>query len=1666
MPSSASTVIRRSCLFAGITALIVTSVFLWTSSRTPTGLESAGSWTMDGPPDEVPGYENPDQFFEYHAAIRRVEGGPGYPPNYRMEAFQMAQAARKRPGTKLAWVERGPGNVPGRTRAVLVDPDDPAHRTWYAGSVSGGLWKTTDGGASWQSLTDHLPNLAVTALAMPASNPDIIYMGTGEGFWNGDAVSGAGIFKSRNRGRTWAQLEETASDPAFRWVNRLAVNPEDANTILAATNSGIYKSTDGGITWDRTYRPENSTLRVQDLKASPADFNVQFATVNGHAILRSTNGGSTWHVSLGDFFFDVRRIELAVSSSFPGTVYASAERSSQSHLYRTLNNGDSWDFIVDSQGVGAANWLGGQGWYDQTLAIHPYDLNKVFLGGIQFWEATVTGPVVVHYLSNYELINTNSFLRQLYWSQANHFGNRLLSGDAWHEVPDVMPEDFVSIEVRFGPGKRQSAHRFSVAQTGDTELGHGRSFLLYFYEDYAEVPFEVWDTDHNTQLMVSFRDDKDNGVFDLDYFGSAGYRENIFIHGYPYSDSGADERIAKDGGVVNKMLYLLRFTLPPGETWNPANLPESLVRITADSLEAQSRETMRVASVNRDVHVDHHNIHVIPVNQTRNRFKVLSANDGGVFFSEDSGENFTGATGYNTTQFYGLAKKPGENVYIGGTQDNGTWLSDMNPQKHHEWEHVLGGDGFDTVWHSKDARLVLATSQFNQIARSTDGGKSFDYVQTPDDDGPFFSVLANSQDVPDRVFAVGGQGVWRSEDFGETWDIVPIPEEQWGRGYHKVRVSLANANIVWAGRGMSDNYSTVVVSVDGGQTFVPTTVPGIAPQSNISGIATHPDQDSTAYILFSRFNRAKILHTTDLGRTWQDLSGLANSGRRSSTNGFPDVAVYDLLVMPHDPNILWAGTEIGLFESIDAGQTWEYTDNGLPAVSIWQMRLVDNQIILATHGRGIWTLELPRPGANSGYGPALGTEFIFFSSGTNTRIDAFDGSLVPDPLESGVQETVLHYEFGRYKSFQFPRTLGVDLTSNQNRGDYLHLRILVDPSVPSRDKGSPALVLEDKTDDRRTEDGSADLPFRATWRIPEDLRDGQWHQLAIPLPPGTWRELEYARLRGTLNGLAPNWYYTGAMTAAGLRVATDGEGPGTSEAPELWKEFEWGNVQAIGIAWESEGGGSVWVDDVYIGKPGLNLSIADAPVMAMFGVTGSPSLIGNVISWDSTSSFGGYKIYTSTDPITDVSADKVFLLQYLPSKVVEGTRVLHRWEVPHISFIPLEVHYAMTSLSTYGVENPAISASSVSIINPNLPVSPVIVELTEVEADLLRASLQSGTASKEGFPEWLAPFRIDEFHSSPGESGTLPPNDEELSGIFWIGQSPRNELFVYAEVKDDTVRIAGKEVSPEDMWQYDSIELGWGNYDVREVNGGSFLTGSPHKVLNRGPYADYHFRIAAGHDRGAAIYLNAGTGTYVPVSGGGAAYEVIQDVSGRESGWKMLALIPLNAIQNTATQDIVLPPISGTDLRLVPMNLALNDADETGTRDNQIQWSVKHNADARWWHSPVQWPVVAMVGRLKWRGNAGELTEFPATFSLSQNYPNPFNPSTSIEFSLASEELVTLTVFDALGRKVMVLLDRKTMPSGRHVVPFEAQGLASGIYFYQLKAGNAYSASKQMTLVK
>lgn len=698
-------------------------------------------------------------------------------------------------------------------------------------------------------------------------------------------------------------------------------------------------------------------------------------------------------------------------------------------------------------------------------------------------------------------------------------------------------------------------------------------------------------------------------------------------------------------------------------------------------------------------------------------------------------------------------------------------------------------------------------------------------------------------------------------------------------------------------------------------------------------------------------------------------------------------------------------------------------------------------------------------------GPPLGDDFIFFVNGTNTVVPRFDGTVVDDPTDA--TNKVVQYNYGNwsFQAFRFADTVGVDMSQNRMDGDVLHVRLLVDPA----NQGQPnvALMMEDKTDFSGANDGSADLPFRLVWRVPEHYRDGSWHTLDIPLPPPTWQELEDAKAADTLDSLATYWVYAGAWSSGGFGVGVSDEmGPHTADNPDLWEEFEWSNVQNVGFFWDNNtGGGSVWVDDVYIGRKDLDLSVANDPAGAMTGVTFEATAEGNRVSWTHSPDFGGYNVYASPEAFTDVSASGVSLIEAVPS-TASMFEVLHAVEVIHPSLAPVTLHYAVTSLSQFGVENPDISMSSASLANPDLPIQAFITELTEPEGEALFDALAAGDISGEGFPDWLQPFTVDMSHSKLGDAATGPDSDEDLSAKVWAGYTGANELFIYAEVTDDVITLAGEGVPPSDAWQNDSIEFGWGNYDVRDVEGGSLVGGSPHQDIERGAFADYQFRISGhgdGTKAGTTPYAFVGWSIDAVPPGGGAAYDVIEE-GGATTGWKVLALLPLNAIQNVDMQDAVLDPPTGTDIRFIPFNIAVNDGDGAN-RDTQIQWSVKGNAGAQWWNTPAQWMTVAMAGRQTAVSSETE-AELPDAITLAQNYPNPFNPSTSIRFTLPEAQRVTLRVFDVLGRQVASLLSDKSLGAGTHTVRFDAGGLASGVYLYRLESGSSVFRSRRMLLTK
>ncbi|NND06607.1 MAG: T9SS type A sorting domain-containing protein [Saprospiraceae bacterium] len=768
--------------------------------------------------------DGPDRFMKYHQMIRTRYNAdaPDYESGDILTAFRQAKKQKRvKRSAPLPWVERGPGNVGGRTRGLWVDPADLTKKTVFAGSAGGGIWKTEDGN-SWRNLTTDLPNLSTTTIAGSLDNPQVLYAGTGEGFGAARNIVGSGMWKSEDGGESWEQISSTANRDDISIVYRIIVNPNDANEMLFSTLihpraplgdsiSAIMKSTDGGSQIRATYVSDRA---IQQLVADPSDFNRIYGVINGRGVVRSLDRGESWQSLMEVDSF--RRLELAVSPTNPDFLYLTGElrvptiingpEPNGSRLLMSPDGGEQW-YNVHYQGEfrGFGDWLGGQGWYNNSVAVHPFDEQTIYVGG--------AGPILKISLATFDS------LRSRY-------------------LANMVP----------------------------------------LTDGYGE------------------------------------YRQNGF--------AGASSK---------------------------------------------------------GVHVDHHNLLLVPINAETETFYFYNANDGGVALSYDGGETFiqTGDTfkeecadpgcsnvrtfktsdGYNTGQFYGIDKANGVDRYVGGTQDNGSWLSIEDPDVGDKWIQAPGGDGFEAIWHYDDLNKVIETAQFNTMFRTDDGGESWRRLDPPGS-GPFLTRLAGSKQEPNLIFAVTDQALIRSTDFGNNWEVIEMPETWRSSGLPTpTRISLATPNIVWSGSDLRAG-STTTVSQDAGKTFSPISTYGQADLGVMTNIATHPNDDSTAYFLFSQANGPKVIRTTDLGKSLEDISGF-RSNQADSDNGYPDVATYCLLVMPYDYNILWAGTEIGLFESTNGGTSWQFTDNGLPPASIWDMKVVNDEIVIGTHGRGVWTVSLP-----------------------------------------------------------------------------------------------------------------------------------------------------------------------------------------------------------------------------------------------------------------------------------------------------------------------------------------------------------------------------------------------------------------------------------------------------------------------------------------------------------------------------------------------------------------------------------------------------------------------------------------------------------------------------------------------------------------------------------
>ncbi len=698
--------------------------------------------------------------------------------------------------SRLEWRSIGPANMGGRIADVEGVPGDP--NVVYVASASGGLWKTTNGGVTWKPIFERQGTLSIGDIALAPGNPDVVWVGTGESAVRNSVSFGDGIYKSTDGGKTWQHmgLKETER------ISAIAINPQNPDIVYIGAlghafgpneERGVFMTTDGGKTWNKTLYIDNQH-GVADLEIDPTNPNILYAGMwsferkpwthrsggeNG-GVYKSIDGGRTWNKLTNGLPKLMGRIGVRVAPSNPNVVYVIVE-AKDGTLYRSDDRGET-----------------------------------------------------------FKMVSKND---------------------------DIVSRGFYYTKVRVDPTNEN--HIFAVASTLFTSVDGGKTFR----------------------------------------------------------------------------------------------------------------------SITGRTHIDFHALWLDPKNPKR----MWHGQDGGIAVSYDGGESWEAVYNIPLGQFYQIHADNRQPFYyvMGGLQDNGSWAGPSRTREpagimNDDWRMVSFGDGFYVINHPDDPEQYLSESQggdivwtdfrtreqqsINPWGRGSGGGPAAGQKFRFNWNSP---IVFSAHDKTTVFFA--GNVVFKSPDFGKTWEQIspdlttndpeklkdaggPIAIENSTAEYHSTIITIAESPVqkgqIWVG---TDD-GNLQVTTDGGKnwTNIIANVSGVAKNSPVSHVEPSRINANTACISFDRHMfddfRPYIFKTVDGGKTWTNISG------NLPAKAYVQVVRED----PKNTNLLYAGTELGLFASYNGGKEWLALNlKNLPNVSIHDILVHprENDLILATHGRSIWIFD-------------------------------------------------------------------------------------------------------------------------------------------------------------------------------------------------------------------------------------------------------------------------------------------------------------------------------------------------------------------------------------------------------------------------------------------------------------------------------------------------------------------------------------------------------------------------------------------------------------------------------------------------------------------------------------------------------------------------------------
>ena len=297
----------------------------------------------------------------------------------------------------------------GRVNAMAVDPTNPA--VIYIGAPAGGIWKSTDTGATWTPLTDQLPQIGVSGIAIDPTDSNIIYIATGDDD-AGDSTS-VGVMKSTDGGVTWNTTGLNESNSPLT-MNEIYFDPADNKILWLATSEGVYKTIDSGLNWENKI-----TGNFDDLKVKPGSSDIVYAATTNR-VYRSLDAGETWtNVSAG-VITGAARLVLDVTPANPEVLYVfkSDTGFGSGSIFKST---DSADTFVETFTGGQDIFQSTQAWFDMAFAVSDTNEDEIYTGILNVWKSTNGG-------ANFTQLNSWDSPNQAAYTHADIHNLRFING--------------------------------------------------------------------------------------------------------------------------------------------------------------------------------------------------------------------------------------------------------------------------------------------------------------------------------------------------------------------------------------------------------------------------------------------------------------------------------------------------------------------------------------------------------------------------------------------------------------------------------------------------------------------------------------------------------------------------------------------------------------------------------------------------------------------------------------------------------------------------------------------------------------------------------------------------------------------------------------------------------------------------------------------------------------------------------------------------------------------------------------------------------------------------------------------------------------------------------------------------------------------------------------